>query len=128
MATEKTAMTEEMISDRVQKLREEIESLGRWGIVDWCNGDIAHALEDQEIDPTPEHIQKVWEHPFVGQIDDRMTETGWEVIHEAIYDLGLPVSQTLVRKFDEQIRKIKQRMEEEETEAVKFTRISGPQY
>ena len=94
----KTAMTKEMISDRVQTLREEIESLGRWGIVDWCNGDIAHALEDQEIDPTPEHIRKVWEHPYVIDIKERMTEVGLEVIDEAIHNLGLPVSQKLVRK------------------------------
>src|SRR5579872_1238245 len=98
MATEKTAMTKKMISDRVQELREEIESLGRWGIVDWCNGDIAHALEDQYIDPTHEHIRKVWEHPYVIDIEERMTEVGLEVIDEAIQDLDLPLSQKLVRK------------------------------
>jgi hypothetical protein len=60
METEKTAMTKEMISERVQELREEIKRLGRWGIVDWCNGDIAHALEDQEIDPNAVQILKLW--------------------------------------------------------------------
>jgi hypothetical protein len=81
--------TDEAITDQVQKLRSELEQLGRWGIVTWCDEDIATALEDAGADTSRENVKAVREHLQVGQIDDRMTEIGFQILAEAIHDLGL---------------------------------------
>jgi hypothetical protein len=80
---------EEMMSDQVQAHRAAIEKLGRFGIVTWCDQDIVTALENAGADPTPENVKAVRENLFVQSIDDRMTEVGFDLIAEAIKDLGL---------------------------------------
>jgi hypothetical protein len=85
----KPTAKDEAIDERVQELRSELEHLGRWGIVTWCDEDIVTALERSGADHTPENIKAVREHLYVESIDDRMTEVGFAVIEEAISDLGL---------------------------------------
>jgi hypothetical protein len=81
--------TDETSTSRVQALRSELELLGQWGIVTWCNDDIATALERAGADATPENIKAVREHYYVKCIDDRMTEVGFGVIDDAIQALHL---------------------------------------
>jgi hypothetical protein len=83
------ATKDQAIEDRAQELRSELEQLGRWGIVTWCDEDIVTALERAGADATPENIRAVREHYYVDCIDDRMTEVGFVLIEEAIHDLGL---------------------------------------
>jgi hypothetical protein len=84
--------SDEAITKRVHELRAELENLGRWGIVTWCDDDIVEALENAGVDPSTANIKSVREHFYVEQIDDRMTEVGWEVLAEAIGVLGLPTN------------------------------------
>jgi hypothetical protein len=77
------------IEDRVQELRSELENLGRWEIVTWCDEDIVTALQRSGANHTPENVKAVREHFYVDSIADRMTEVGFDLIEQAIYDLGL---------------------------------------
>jgi hypothetical protein len=81
--------TDETSTSRVQALRSELELLGRFAIVSWCNEDIATALERAGADATPENIKAVREHYYVDRIDDRMTEVGFGIIDDAIHALHL---------------------------------------
>jgi hypothetical protein len=83
------AQREEAISDQVQEHRAAIEKLGRFGIVSWCEQDILTALTDAGAAPSPENIKAVREHFFVEQIGNRMTEIGFQILGDAIHELGL---------------------------------------
>jgi hypothetical protein len=73
-------------SDKVQELRKELEKLGRFGIVCWCDADIEEELEQLNIPATPQLV--TWVRNYVkGEIEDRMTETGWSFINEAIHNI-----------------------------------------
>jgi hypothetical protein len=85
----KSTAKDEAITKRVQELRGELEQLGRWGIVTWCDEDIATALERAGAHVSPANLKAVREHFLVEQIDDRMTEVGFDLIEEAIGYLGL---------------------------------------
>ncbi len=78
--------------DRVDELRSELEKLGRWEIVTWCEDDIVTALERAGANHTPENVKAVREHFYVDSIADRMTEVGFALIEQAIYDLHLATS------------------------------------
>jgi transcription elongation factor Elf1 len=85
----KLTITNEATEERAMAHRASLEQAGRFGIVSWTNNDIITALENAGTDPTPENIEAVREHYCVRHIDERMTETGWAVIEEAISDLRL---------------------------------------
>ena len=85
----KPTAKEDAIDERVQELRSELEHLGRWEIVMWCDEDIVTALERCGANHTPENVKDVREHLYVDSIADRMTEVGFSLIEEAIHDLGL---------------------------------------
>ena len=58
-----------------------------FGIVRWCNEDIASALEDKGIKATEENVNKIRKalensHWFI----DFMIEQGWQYIYETIDD------------------------------------------
>jgi hypothetical protein len=78
----KPAVKEDAIEERVQELRSELEKLGRWEIVTWCDNDIVTALERSGADHTPENVKAVREHFYVDSIADRMTEVGFTLIEE----------------------------------------------
>ena len=79
------------ISDQVQEHRAAIEKLGRFGIVTWCTDDIVKALQSAGADPSPGNVKAVRQHFYVEQIDDRMTEVGFQILADAIHALGLAV-------------------------------------
>lgn len=60
---------------------------GKWfGVVRWCDEDIANALEEFGFDATPENIaiieNKCRHHCFT----DAMIETGWNYIYAYIQE------------------------------------------
>ena len=55
-----------------------------FGMVRWCNADLANALEVKELDPTAANIgllRNALEHHV---FTDMMIERGWEVIYQMI--------------------------------------------
>ncbi len=76
---------EDMADDcKTMALREELGKLGRWGIVIWCDEDIEEELNQLDIPVTPEMVNHVRNY-VKGEIEDRMTETGWQFINDAIH-------------------------------------------
>jgi hypothetical protein len=73
-------------SEKAMALREELEKLGRWGIVIWSDADIQEELEQLNIPVTSQMV--TWVRNYVkGEIEDRMTETGWQFINDAIHNI-----------------------------------------
>lgn len=56
-----------------------------WGIVRWCDEDIAARLQEEGIKSTEHNINIVL-NEVDDYICDRMCEVGWEVIDQAIAD------------------------------------------
>ena len=76
-------MVDEQTNNKVQSLRRELEKLGRWGIVIWSDVDIEEELRQLGNPVTPQMVKYVRNY-IEGEIEDRMTEVGWQFINEAI--------------------------------------------
>jgi hypothetical protein len=70
---------------KAQELREELAKVGRWGIVTWNDGDLEEALFEAGLPVTEKTVAGL--RNMVDDVEDRMTETGFEVIAEAIEDI-----------------------------------------
>ena len=71
---------------KAMALREELEKLGRFGILSWCDQDIEEELKQLDIPVTPQLVRYVRNY-VEGEMEDRMTETGWQFINEAIFNI-----------------------------------------
>ena len=61
----------------------------KWfGLVRWCDDDIAEKLREMDIDPTPAHIAAVRSLCEDGHcLEDTMIEAGWNTIEYLIDEL-----------------------------------------
>jgi hypothetical protein len=71
---------------KAQELRQELAKVGRWGIVTWNDGDLEGALFAAGLPVTKESVTGL-RQMVEDDVEDRMTETGFEVIAEAIEDI-----------------------------------------
>ena len=63
------------------------ENKNEWfGIVRWCDDDIANAIETQGYEPTEENIAKVRNAVDTHHFVDWMIENGWEYIYQTVDD------------------------------------------
>ena len=58
-----------------------------FGIVRWCEEDISTALQNDEIDPTPNNIAEVMNRLGNHAFEDLMIERGWDCIHDVIHSI-----------------------------------------
>jgi hypothetical protein len=56
-----TAVNIEEQNKKAMALREELETLGRFGILSWCDGDIEEELTQLNIPVTPELVKHIRE-------------------------------------------------------------------
>ena len=60
-----------------------------FGVVMWCDGDIASQLNEQGVEDTVDRIRVVRESYLARHIDERMVEFGWDVLEQAVSELKL---------------------------------------
>ena len=58
-----------------------------FGIVRWCDEDISVALQNDDIEPTQDHIDEVRYRLGHHSFEDLMIERGWDCIHEVIHSI-----------------------------------------
>lgn len=58
-----------------------------FGLVWWSEADIASKLMERSVPATPDNITAVYESHCCRHIAERMTEQGWSLLEDAVFEL-----------------------------------------
>lgn len=76
-------MAKELEKYSAYELYKELVNRDHVEVVMWVDDDIISALKDEDVEPSKENIQRVWDKLGHWLRDDQ-TQEGWQVIYAAI--------------------------------------------